>query len=523
MADENNKINKESLVRPTMALASYFAKRKRTKMLMIALIMLGLAALLWMWSDFYSVRAEPLPDIQVGATEDTIAPPAILFAISGGPGELALNKPLDVALHPNGNIYVTTGTEKYGQGRVEVFAPSGEFQFTFSAAADGILQAPQSIAINSDGNVYVSDKRRKAIFVFTEKGKFISELKPNGDKEYKWDPMGLAFDKSDNLYVTDTYADHQVIVLTRTGKLKLKFGSTASAGKKGEYLGKFFFPNDVTVDNDNKNIYVADSNNRRVQVFSAEGKYLRVIETAGLPRGIFVDTNARLYVVDALGHDVSVFKKTAPTEPTAMTVFGGQGVELGQMLYPNGMTAEKDGRRVYVADRENDRIDVFEWPAGTQSVGSAVGKAIPLAGLLIPFGLMLTVLFGRRRRYFADRHFLDNVVEHNHLADLAKKTKKVFVAPDVFEAFKGYQEGELKAADVLTVIDPDDAAVNAASKTHNLAPEVATLFAGAQRGMVKPRILTEIKEAHLAALDRNIESMDHDLFTEYFRIPKKGA
>lgn len=521
---DNNPAGNKSLVRPTMALTSYYAKAKRGKRIAIVLLLLGLGALAWIFNSYYTTRAEPLPTIgSTSAKTATIAPPAILFAIAGGPGELALNKPLDVALHPNGNIYATTGTDKYGLGRVEAFTPNGEFLFAFEKIDEGTLKAPVSIAIDSTGKVYVSDVRLKGIYVFSDQGKFISRLNPNGDKTFAWNPVGMAFDAEDNLYVTDTYAEHQVIVLDKTGKIKFKFGATASANKKGEFLGKFFFPNDITIDNAAKNIYVADSNNRRVEVFTMDGKYKRVIETAGLPRGIFVDTRDRLYVVDALGHDVSIFKKTAPTEPTALAVFGGQGIELGQLLYPNGLTAEKDGRRVFVADRENNRIDVFEWPASEQSVATPVAKAIPLAGTLVPFGLALTWLFSRRRRYFADREFMENIVYHNHLADLKKRTKRVFVAPEVFEAFKNYREGDMVGADVMSVIDADEPAVMAAVRSHKLDPEVGILFAGAQRGLVKPRILTEADDAHLAALDRNIETMDHDLFTEYFDIPKKGA
>jgi DNA-binding beta-propeller fold protein YncE len=522
---DNNPIGTQSLVKPTMALAGFYTKAKRNKRIAIALILLGLSALTWIFVNYYTNRTEPLPKIETTSTSKvaTVAPPTILFAIAGGPGELALNKPLDVALHPNGNIYATSGTAKYGVGRIEAFTPNGDFLFAFNNIEGGTLKAPVSIAIDSAGKIYVSDVRLKAIEMFSETGKYLGKVNPNGDKEYQWNPVGMAFDEEDNLYVTDTFSEHQVIVLDKTGKIKFKFGSTGSANKKGEFLGKFFFPNDIAIDSQNKNIYVADSNNRRVEVFSMAGKYQRVIETAGLPRGIVIDNRDRLYVVDALGHDVSIFKKTAPTEPTAMAVFGGQGIELGQLLYPNGVTAEKDGRRIFVADRENNRIDVFEWPASEQSVVTPVAKAVPLGGLLVPFGLALTWLFGRRRRYFADRGFMENITSHHHLADLKKKVGHVFVAAEVFEAFKNYREGDIVGGDVMSVIDPDEAAVKAAVMSHSLDPEVAVLFAGAQRGLVKPRILTEVDEAHLAALDKNIETMDHDLFTEYFGIGKKAA
>jgi DNA-binding beta-propeller fold protein YncE len=312
-----------------------------------------------------------------------------------------------------------------------------------------------------------------------------------------------------------------VLVFDKKGKLLLQFGATGMITKQGQLAGKFYFPNGVLVDRGG-DIYVADSNNRRVQVFSSTGKYLRTVETAGLPRGIAIDSSDRLYVVDALGHDVSVFKKTAARGP-ALTVFGDQGIALGQMLYPNGLKVDDSGARIFVADRENNRVDVFEWPESEQSVLAPIKKAIPLSGLLIPPALLAFGLLNRRRRFFADRQFMNNIVQYNHLEELKSKAKKVYVSAEAYDQFKGYQEGSLKAADVMVPVKTDDEAVKAMKKAHDLDEDTASLFAGAKRGITKPRIMAETKEAHLAALDLRIESMDHELFTEFYNVKDSRA
>ena len=510
----------KSVVLPTMALPRYYARKRRNKLIAIALMTIALLSLISIFGAYVSVRAEPLPKIEQAAKGQTLPPPGFLFAITGGPGDLALKKPLDVAIHPNGNIYVTTSTQKFGVGRIEVFQPNGTYMFSFDTIdKDQKLKAPNCIAASPSGDVYVSDKRLKTIFIFGANGTFKKRFVPDNNSDFAWVPMAMTFDSKGKLYVTDVGLIHRVLVFSKSGKLEREIGTMAMATKKGQFPGRFYFPNGVLVDRDGK-IFVADSNNRRVQVFSSTGKFERIVETTGLPRGIAVDAKNRLYVVDALGHDVSVFKKGTKNGPV-LTVFGGQGVQLGQMLYPNGLRLSGNQRRIFVADRENNRVDVFEWPESEVSLLEPAKKAIPLAGLLIPLGLLLGAIVGRRRRFFADRQFMSNIVRYNHLSDLQNNVKKVFVAPETYEYFKGYQEGDVKAADLMVRVNPDETAIKLNQKTHQLDEETAVIFAGAQRGITRPRILAETEAAHKAALELNMESMDHDLFAEFNNLPLK--
>ncbi len=503
-------------VLPTMATAEYFRAKQRNRIIILALLAACLLAVGIKFSSFVTAKAQPLPLATDPATKKgTIDPPGFLFVITGGPNDLALKKPLDVAVAPNGDVYVTSNTAKYNQGRVEVFSGTGDYKFSFSDIKGGTLQAPVSLAVNKAGQVYVADIRAKAVYVFSAAGKYLSTFRPDIGQDGKWNPVGLTFDGQDNLYVTDIYAEHQVLVFGPNGQLKFKFGGTASVSQKGQYPGKFFFPNDVAVDSQGY-IYVADSNNRRVEVFSAAGKYMYTIETAGLPRGIFVDKKDRLYVVDALGHDVSVYKKTAKEGP-ALTIFGAQGVEFGQLLYPNGLTLDASQNRIYVTNRENNRVEVFGWPVAAAAV-APVATAVSVVPLIIPSSLFVAWLFVRRRRYFVDHRFMDNVVKHKHLRDLAKKRGKIFVEQSVYDRFKDYREGDLIAGEVLHPISVEPALVGTMGQAHGLDHEAATLFAKASRGWIKPRILSEAVKAHETAGQLNMESMDHALFAEFYGL-----
>jgi DNA-binding beta-propeller fold protein YncE len=73
-------------------------------------------------------------------------------------------------------------------------------------------------------------------------------------------PAGLAFDREDNLYVTEI-GNHRVQVFDKTGKFLTMWG------RKGSAVGEFGNPHGIIVDRNTGHVYVADTSNNRVQVF----------------------------------------------------------------------------------------------------------------------------------------------------------------------------------------------------------------------------------------------------------------
>jgi len=76
-----------------------------------------------------------------------------------------------------------------------------------------------------------------------------------------------------------------------------------------------------------------------------------------LPRGIDIDKNGRVYVVDTFQHKVQVYD--GKDRGKLLFTFGEKGTENGQLNYPNGLTVK--GNRLFITDRENDRISVFSY------------------------------------------------------------------------------------------------------------------------------------------------------------------
>ena len=107
-------------------------------------------------------------------------------------------------------------------------------------------------------------------------------------------------------------------------------------------------------------MYVADYNNHRIQVFTPEGRYVRMFGSRGAgpgelcdPRGVAIDGN-RIYVVEYGNQCVSVFN----TEGKFLKSFSCKGKAKGQFQAPFSVHVKKDGF-ILVADLGNDRIQVF--------------------------------------------------------------------------------------------------------------------------------------------------------------------
>jgi DNA-binding beta-propeller fold protein YncE len=511
----------EQMALPTMALPSYVAGVKRRKMILMVVLLIALLLTAVSFARYYLNKETPLPTIDV-VEKGKVIPPNFSYSFNGGDNsEHALSKPQGVAVHPQtDNIYVTSFVKNLIKGKVEVFSPDGSYLFTFDKISPATekkpqtLRAPTYIAINKKGNVYVSDKTLHSIFIFGRDGKFISKFLPDGNPDFKWAPTGMAFDDDGNLYVTDLLKDHRVLVFDSDGKLKKKFGATFMVNKNNEAPGKFYFPNGVFVDRDNR-IFVADSNNRRVQVFSPQGKFLYLIPTGGLPRGIAIDKSNRLYVVDGLGHNITVYKKTAKKDRSIAT-FGSQGRQFGQFMYPNGLALNESGSRVFVTDRENHRVQVWVWPTVAAAVTPAVKKNLPIGLLLAALIALLLWRLFRRRQYFASAKFISEIVADHQLYNLKKIAKRVYVHPATYERFKKYSEGDVEGEDVLRPLSVDEMQVESFKINENLDDESALLFAGAGKGWIKPRILTNDVQSHRVAHKLNLESMDYRLFINYF-------
>jgi hypothetical protein len=189
--------------------------------------------------------------------------------------------------------------------------------------------------------------------------------------------QGVAIDSSGNLWVTD-YSNNRVQELNESGgfikavgfgvnngKNELQTCKTETechAGTAGSGNGQFSGASFLAYYGGN--IYVTDLNNNRVEELSLTGEFVRKWGVKGsgngefnIPAGISADASGNLYVADIGNSRIQQFSSTGAFE----AAFGSHGSGNGQLAEPIG-TAITSAGNVDVVDSENSRIEV--WTAG---------------------------------------------------------------------------------------------------------------------------------------------------------------
>ena len=197
------------------------------------------------------------------------------------------------------------------------------------------------------------------------------------------DPRGVAVDAAGNIYVADT-GNHRVQVFDANGKYLRGWGQYGSGP------GEFNEPWGIAVDGEG-NVYVADTWNYRVQKFDGTGKFLTMWGESGDtggdagalpgafygPRAVALARDGTVLVMDTGNKRIQRF--TADGE--FVGGYGGFGAGPGQFWEPVGLAVDGEGN-VYVADTWNHRVQVLdremryvrEWGVKTWAGESVLNK-----------------------------------------------------------------------------------------------------------------------------------------------------
>ena len=190
------------------------------------------------------------------------------------------------------------------------------------------------------------------------------------DGQFIW-PAGMALDSQGNVYVTDEWLN-RVTVFDKDGTLIARWGS----GGDGD--GEFNRPSGIAIDGDD-NLFIVDSLNHRVQVFTRDGTFTRKWGSFGgdsgeldSPWGVAVDRQGDVYVVDHKNHRVQRFT----SDGQLVRQYGSYGRGRGELNRPTDAAVDPEGD-VYVCDWANNRVQVYD-PEG-EYVASMVGDAQELS------------------------------------------------------------------------------------------------------------------------------------------------
>lgn len=231
---------------------------------------------------------------------------------AAAPGQIGFRNPVSIALGNDDLLYVLSHAAENvsNNKRIAKFRYETEDfikEFGSLGSSDGEFTWPNSLAIDFEGNVYVTDEWLNRISVFDPDGNFLRSWGIQGTSSGEWSrPAGIVLDQDENLLVADSF-NHRIQKCTKYGEYLEEWGSL------GNKVGQFNTPWGISVDVEG-DVFVADWRNDRIQKFTPDGNYLMQIGGHGKQPGKFhrpsdvaIDDTGYIYVVDWGNDRVQVF------------------------------------------------------------------------------------------------------------------------------------------------------------------------------------------------------------------------
>jgi sugar lactone lactonase YvrE len=250
-----------------------------------------------------------------------------------------------------------------------------------AGSAANQFDGPSGIFLDNNGNIYISDYSNNRIQKFSagstsaSSGMTVAGSNGSGNSLNQINPEGIYIDASGNLFVADN-SNNRILEFPAGSSSSTNGIIVAGGNGQGNAANQLNYPSAVTLDTIG-NIYVADADNGRVQMFpsgSSSSTNGVTVAKLGTPSGIIVDRNSNIYVSDG---DNSILKfpagSTASTQGDTVAGGNGQGNAANQLnLYFGRLFLDLNGN-IYVADANNNRIQKFS--SGSTSATNGVTVA----------------------------------------------------------------------------------------------------------------------------------------------------
>lgn len=227
---------------------------------------------------------------------------------------------------------------------------------------DHLFIMPHGLTVDSEDNIWVTDVGLHQVFKFSHDGRLLLQLGearvPGNDSLHFNQPTDIAIAADGSFYVSDGYGNSRVVKFSATGQYLLEWG------KKGNKEGEFVIPHGISLDG-NGNVYVADRENNRIQVFDPTGRFVKQLSDAAYGAFcavVFDTTQSKLLAVDDVtflkmkhrGSDVFVFDTIGKVQ----TRFGRSGGYQGHTTWWHDLTVDREGN-IYVGDILGNKIQKF--------------------------------------------------------------------------------------------------------------------------------------------------------------------
>ena len=206
------------------------------------------------------------------------------------------NRPLCVAIHDNGDIYVGSI-----DSCIYVFVQTGQLKYTIGSlgSGDGQFSSPCGISIKGDV-LYVADSGNDRVQKLTSSGKFLHKFgqRGSGQGQLSW-PRAVIIDSNNKLIVSDT-SNHRIQIFNENGGWLLTIDGNGSGNHS------FQSPWGLALDRQG-NIHVAAKGSNTIKVFTKEGVYVRMYGHPIGPSGLAIDEEGHSLVSEYDGHCLSIY------------------------------------------------------------------------------------------------------------------------------------------------------------------------------------------------------------------------
>jgi uncharacterized protein (TIGR03437 family) len=345
------------------------------------------------------------------------------YSGDGGPATSAeFDNPQSVAVDSGGNLFIGD----IWNNRIRKVTPAGTISTvagngTLGYSGDGgpatsaELQYPQSVAVDSGGNLFIADLYNYRIRKVTPAGT-ISTVAGNGTAGFSGDggpatsaalsfPKSVAVDGAGNLFVADQF-NNRVRKVTPAGTISTVAGN-GTAGFSGDggpaISAELNNPTGVAVDGAG-NLFIADYYNNRVRKVTPAGIISSVAGsgTAGFsgdggpatsaelydPLGVAVDGTGNLFIADFWNsriREVTLAGTISTVAGNGTAGFSGDGgpATSAELRYPSDVAVDGAGN-LFIADENNNRIRKLTPPGPTIGAGGVVNAASYAPGAVAP-------------------------------------------------------------------------------------------------------------------------------------------
>jgi sugar lactone lactonase YvrE len=325
------------------------------------------------------------------------------FAGDNGPATAAqLSAPGNVVYDAAGNLYIADTANNVirkisAAGVITTIAGTGGtagFSGDGGPALSALLNAPNGLAVDASGNLYIADTGNARIREITLPAGTINTIAGNGTKAVYTangpaltspldGPNEIALDAAGNVYIADSTSNRCLEYVKSSQQLILFAGaSNAGGGPSGDNgqatAAKFTGPRGVATDNAG-NVYLVDKAHSQVRKVNIASGIITTVAgngTAGFmgdgaaataaeldaPTGAFVDANGNLYIADAGNNRIRLvsaatgFISTIAGNGTAAYTGDGGAPTSASLSLPSGVAVSPASGQIAIADTTNNAI-----------------------------------------------------------------------------------------------------------------------------------------------------------------------